>query len=162
MADKDNLAPFKDAPSPSERVSAYFKKLATAAVDLNVVSDELGKPISLLDEALKGLNLGIETWVEVVGGNGMPNDEWFWEHNIGYAKVNGRWGIALRTQSGYYSDPDASKVDTWLFNEAPRANRLEAADKIPDLLEKLLTDARRTAESIKKKVSDVQQLADAV
>ena len=52
----------KDDGSFSERVSSSYRQLSLAASHLNIVSDELGKSISVLDAALKKLNLGISTW----------------------------------------------------------------------------------------------------
>ena len=52
----------KDDGSFSERVSSSYRQLSLAASHLNLVSDELGKSIAVLDAALKKLNLGISTW----------------------------------------------------------------------------------------------------
>ena len=38
-----------------------------SAATLNAVSDELGKPVSVIEAALKKLNLGVSTWVVCVG-----------------------------------------------------------------------------------------------
>src|ERR1039458_6811216 len=44
---------------PTENIQATFRQLSHAAVDLNAASDDLSKPISLYEAALKKLNLGI-------------------------------------------------------------------------------------------------------
>ena len=136
--------------------------MSTVAADLNAVSDELGKSIAEIDVALKKLNLGITTWVKIHGDDGNPYDDSFWSRDIGYAKVSNKWGISLRTIDGQLSDPDRSETEEWLFNDAPRSLRLEAIDKIPELLEKLSQEAIRTTKDIRARLSEAQAVADTV
>ena len=118
----------KDDGSFSERVSSSYRQLSLAASHLNLVSDELGKSIVVLDAALKKLNLGISTWSRL--------DRWedafgnYSSRYLGYAKVNNRWGIALRTVAGNNNQPEEATVEEWLFNEAPRALRIEALEEV--------------------------------
>lgn len=144
-----------------ERVSADFKKLAASAAVLNAVSDEIAAPISTIDAALRELNLGISAWVQVAGAED-PTTCVYWHRSVGYDKVSSRaWGIAI-----CYRIVDADQVvrqeDEWLFNEAPRKYRLEALDKLPQLLEKLTTVANNTAAALKKKVAATKQVATAI
>ena len=145
-----------------ERVANYYSQLSTVAADLNAVSDELGKSIAEIDAALKKLNLGITTWVTIRGDGGNPYDDSFRSRDIGYAKVSNKWGISLRTIDGQLSDPDRSETEEWLFNDAPRSLRLEAIDKIPELLEKLSKDAVRTTKDIRARLDEAQAVAEAV
>jgi hypothetical protein len=145
-----------------ERVASYYKQLSTVAADLNAVSDELGKSIAEIDAALKKLNLGIATWVTIRGDDESPYNDLYWSRDIGYAKVNSKWGISLRTINGQCSDPDRSVTEEWLFNDAPRSLRLEAIDKIPELLEKLSQEAVRTTKDIRARLSEAQAVADVV
>jgi len=145
-----------------ERVTNYYSQLSSVAADLNAVSDELGKSISEIDVALKKLNLGIATWVTIRGADNSPYDDSFWSRDIGYAKVSNKWGISLRTIDGQLSDPDRSETEEWLFNDAPRSLRLEAIDKIPELLEKLSKDAVRTTKDIRARLDEAQAVAEAV
>jgi hypothetical protein len=149
--------------SLSERVASSFRQLSAVASDLNTVSDELGKPISELDVALKKLNLGVEVWVQLRGGDDPPPEDLsFWSEDLGYAKVGGRWGIALRTIFGDYNYPDQESVETWLFNDAPRSMRLLGIGKIPELLEKLSTEAAEATNKIKGKLAEAHQVAAVV
>jgi hypothetical protein len=146
-----------------ERVANYYSQLTTVAADLNAVSDELGKSIAEIDVALKKLNLGITTWVAISRTDeAYFDDSPLWRWDIGYAKVDGKWGISLRKISGDYSNPDQSDNEEWLFNDAPRALRLEAIGKIPELLEKLSKDAVDTASEIRAKLGEAQTVAEAV
>ncbi|HEY4903441.1 MAG TPA: hypothetical protein VIH89_08220 [Candidatus Sulfotelmatobacter sp.] len=144
----------------STKVEHSFRKLSAVASDLNFSSDELGKSVSELDAALKKLNLGISAWV-TFRGNSDPNEGWYWNEELGYDKVGGTWGMALRTIKGS-GDPEHDLVETWLFNDGPRSLRLSAIDAIPKLLEELSTNATETAKKIRLKLSEVQEVAAVV
>ena len=149
-----------DDGSFSERVSSSYRQLSLAASHLNLVSDELGKSISVLDSALKKLNLGISTWSRL--------DRWedafgnYSTRYLGYAKVNNRWGIALRTVAGNNTQPEEAAVEEWLFNEAPRSLRIEAVEKLPDLFDDLIKEADLAIRKVKAQSLSARQLAAAL
>jgi hypothetical protein len=147
-------------PSAPERVQAAYRKLSASATNLNTASDELRIIISVLEDALKKLNLGISTWVKIAGNEESNGD--FWSRNLGYARVGGKWGIALRELSGNQAYDDYEKDESWLFNDAPRWLRIEGVGKIPELLEKLTTQADDTTEKIRKKTAEAKELATAI
>ncbi|HXB56128.1 MAG TPA: hypothetical protein VN461_15215, partial [Vicinamibacteria bacterium] len=142
------------------KVSTSFQQLKAAAAQLNTISDELAGPVAALDAALKPLNLGISAWVKFAGDFDHDTGD-FWTREIGYAKVGAKWGIALRTREGNAADPDQS-IERWPFNEAPRAYRVDAVEKLPDLLETLIKEATATAEKVKGKIAYVQQVVAAI
>lgn len=150
-----SLSPSASGPTPEARATAAYERLARSSSELNAVSDELAVPIAQVEEGLKRLNLGIETWVNFAG----DSDEYdrFWDRAIGYAKVTNKWGIAIRSRAGFI-DGDFT-TDFWLFSDAPRAYRLESVDKLPELLEALVTAAEDTASKLKTKVEVVSQVA---
>ena len=142
--------------SLNQRISNSYKQLASAATELNAVSDELGKFVSALDGALRRLNLGIATWLRLESReDGSGN---YIKRDLGYGKVGNRWGIALRTMTGNHNTPEESNVEEWLFNEAPRALRIEAVEKLPDLFESLVKEADAATKQIRSKTQHVQQL----
>jgi hypothetical protein len=147
-----------------ERVASYYSQLSTVAADLNAVSDELGKSIAEIDTALKKLNLGITTWVTISGDEGdhLLDDYTFWSHDLGYAKVAGKWGISLRTVTGDQHCPFPEEIEEWLFNDAPRSLRLEAIDKIPELLENLSKDAAKTTKDIRARIGETQAVVETI
>jgi hypothetical protein len=145
--------------TPAARVENSFKKLTSAAQMLNSASDDLTKVISPLDAALKKLGLGVAAWVEISGNDDGAN---FWSRDLGYAKLNGKWGIALRDVSGHHQNPDGDAEEAWLFSEAPRWMRIEAVGKIPDLLEKLLQQVEDTAKKLKTKTVQAQELVSVI
>jgi len=150
-----------EGPSPSERVAASYKRLAASAATLSSASDELAKSISALDEALKRLNLGVPAWQEIHGSDNDGSGN-FWSRDIGYAKIGGKWGIALRTTEGNHNAPEYDQIEEWLFNDAPRWLRIDAIDKIPDLIDKLIAAADETSIKIKQKTEKAQELAAAL
>jgi hypothetical protein len=147
-------------PSLSERMSKSYRMLSTAAANLNKVSDELGNSIAELDSSLKSLNLGIASWVCIRFEE--YNDQTYYRFELGYDRIASRWGIALRTVRGHELADTEGSVEKWLFNDAPRNLRLEAIDKIPDLIESLAANTIRTAERIAEKIGQARETVRAV
>lgn len=147
-------------PSPLERTRSSFKQLADSATHLNAASDELSTVVSALDQALKGLGLGVSAWVTVSGGDDDQSG-YHWSRDIGYSKVSNKWGIALREASGD-ANPDNDESEIWLFADAPRWLRIESVGKIPDLLEHLVKQAEYTTQRLRKKTAEAKALADVI
>jgi hypothetical protein len=142
--------------SLADRVQSSFRKLSAAASELNLVSDDLGKSVGALDAALKKLNLGLTVWVSIRRTDDMDGDHW--AELLGYAKIEGKWGVALRTVSGNYMLPDKDEVESWLFNDGPRSLRLTAIGKIPELLENLSVEAEKTAKEVRTKLAEAKEV----
>ena len=75
------------------KVKSSFQKLLSAATELNSASDRFSKLVAEIDATLKPLNIGIASFVQM--------DSWCGDHSrgyneVGYAKINGKWCIALR------------------------------------------------------------------
>ena len=146
--------------SLNQRISNSYKQLTQAATELNAVSDELGKFVTALDAALRRLNLGIATWLRLESReDGSGN---YTKRDLGYAKIGNKWGIALRTISGNHNAVEDSHVEEWLFNDAPRALRIESVEKLPDLFESLVKEADAAAKNIRMKTERAQALASAL
>ena len=140
----------------ADRIASAFDELATVANNLNAVSDELSRSVSNLDNALKKLNLGVSTWVRL--SRTEDSHGAFALKELGYAKVGGRWGLALRTVAGHGPGSDLEEREEWLFNDAPRPLRVQAIDMIPELLERLVRDARNTTRAITRKIKQAERL----
>jgi hypothetical protein len=145
--------------APSLRVKNAFPKLTEAAADINSASDELGKPIQEIEAIIKTLNLGVTVWHEMHGGRSPYDDAMWWSRDIGYAKIGGKWGIALRDCSGDSNCPDDDSVETWLFNDAPRHMRVSGAQHLADLIEKMVDEAHKMAEKIRAGSADAAEIA---
>jgi prefoldin subunit 5 len=150
----------ESALSPAARIAASYKALAASAQALNAASDELSKPIADVDAVLKQLNLGLTVWEKIQGldEDGYGN---FWSRDVGYAKVGGKWGIAIRTTEGNHNN-DAFDDEEWLFDNAPRTYRIDAIEKIPELLDKLIKASDKTARKLKEKAVEARELATAL
>jgi hypothetical protein len=148
--------------SDSERVTNSVQRLAAVATDLNKASDELSRAISSIDLVLQGLNLGVPTWVQIKGYEDQYDGVEYWRRELGYARVGKKWGVALRTREGNYNWPDQEACEEWLFNEAPRWLRIEGVEKIPELLEALISSAESTTQKIKGKTKEAKNFASTI
>jgi hypothetical protein len=149
--------------SLSESVSLHFKSLQTSSQALNALSDELGKAVSQIDDGLKKLNLGVTVWVKITGDDdaGMGGTE-FWSEDLGYAKLNGKWGVCLRKCEGDYQHIERENVEAWLFSDAPRLLRLSAIDKFPELIQQLNEATINATKQLMDKLGAVAEIANAV
>lgn len=143
-----------------EKAQASYRQLAAAATNLNTASDDLGKIVAQFDSVLQKLNLGIPSWVFVCSDQSDgPN---YNSYQVGYDKVGGKWGIALRRVWGndYASEIEGS--EEWTFNEAPRWLRIDAIDKVLDLIEALAKKATETTTQLGNKLPRAKELATAL
>jgi hypothetical protein len=145
---------------PTERVAASYKRLAASAEVLSSKSDTFSQQVAVLDLALQKLNVGVIAWERIRGWE-EPDGGSYWGEDVGYAKVGGRWGIAIRERSGH-NNADVHDCEEWLFADAPRELRISAIDKIPDLLDKLVKYADKTARKIDEKTAQTKELAAAL
>ena len=141
-----------------ERIKNSVQQLPTAAASLNSASDLLAKSVNDLDANLKRFSLGVPAWVTFASYGEEPS---YHTDDIGYAKIGGRWGIALRTVRGDLRGGE-DDVEQWLFNDAPRHLRVHGADKLPELMEELIKKATEMAKAITEKAGDVNAVADVV
>ncbi len=140
-----------------------FDDLTTIAADLNQASDDLTQIVTALDSALQRLNIGIVSWVVVSKTHDERVPSLYECEQVGYAKVNGNWGLAIRKLTGNEISPENGKVrDIWLFNDAPRGVRLRAVEKLPEVIDQLARSALKTAERLKKKVAETRGFAASI
>lgn len=148
--------------SLSAKVQSSYQQLSKVAADLNAVSDELGKCIADLDAALKQLNLGVTKWIQFRILADEQTGEFSADY-LGYAKVGGKWGIALsKTKGNYNYGSDDGAGEEWIFNEGPRELRLAAIEKIPELLNELSKAATKMAADVRAKLGEAQEVAEAI
>jgi len=146
--------------APVDRVKQSFPKLRNASVLVNKASDKLNSSAANINAILKNIGLGIPSWFQFDGGED-PEAAYSWGQEIGYAKVGGKWGLAIRSTSHDWSNP-GPEVETWTFADAPRSLRVKAAPHIPDLLEKLTQDASNMAQEIEKQSEEIDALAQTI
>ena len=139
-----------------------FAQLSSAADSLNQASDELSETINSLDSAILRLNIGLTEWVQVVLFQD-PGDPTYELVQLGWTKNGGHWGINIRKLVGDERDAEDGEVrDIWAFNDAPRDLRLQAVEKLPELLDRLGKSEKRTAESVNKKAAETRALIAAM
>ncbi len=142
------------------KVQDNFRALSSVSTSLNTASDELVKAVSILDEALKKLNIGLTVWVTFRSRDldGLDYDD----DQIGYGKVNGKWGIALRRIWGDHATDRHNDEGPWSFGEAPRELRMAGVDGIPKLIETLSQEASSATKKIQEKTQEVRELASVI
>jgi hypothetical protein len=155
------MMPAKNDSGPlASRVQSSFQNLRGAVTQLNSASDYFSKLIGEADATLKPLNIGIVCWVNL-------GPKWFDDRGhsgfdqVGYTKINGKWGIALRSVTEYESAADDDD-DVWPFAEGPRRLRLKAIDYIPELLDELAKKAVEGAKDITEKATELEGLVSAL
>src|SRR5713226_8723785 len=92
-------------PPTSPDLSKSFQRLSDSAARLNKASDELSKAIAPVEAVLKKLNLGISKWYAFDDFGPDETGDYF-SREIGYAKVGGKWCLALGERSGNSNAPD--------------------------------------------------------
>lgn len=154
MATKDEL-PLK------YRISLSFQQLVEGAARLNKASDDLSEAIGPLDAAFSSLNLGVTTWHQYYDES--DDSGAFWRYYVGYAKVDGKWGLALSEVSGDEALPPEENYDKeWLFNDAPRDMRVDAIPHIPALLDAIVKQVNDTASDLEAKAAIARDVASTI
>ena len=153
--------PGKATPTPPQDLSQSFQRLAESANRLNKASDELSRAIGPIEAVFKKLNLGIAKW-HVFFGPFPDQDGDYHQLEIGYAKMGGKWCIALAEESGnvHASDPDYGSRTSWAFNDAPRQLRIRAVKEIPKLLEALVEEADKVTSELEVETRRAQEVGE--
>ena len=102
----------------TEEVESDITKIVKVAKRLNAQADEATEYIVQIEDRLNIAKVGKVVWLDST------------EPRIGFAKIEGKWGIAV-------SDPDR------LLKKADRATRIAAVSLIPKLL-KLIAETLTT------------------
>src|SRR5260370_13312698 len=144
------------------KVQTNFQSLSAVASSLNAASDELTRVVGTLDEALKRLNLGLTVWVTFADRSDEQDPSRYDVDQIGYCRVNDKWGISLRHIWGHEAFDAHNEDGPWLFTNAPRELRLRSVDKIADLIESLSNEASATTKKIQEKTKEVGELASVI
>jgi hypothetical protein len=151
------------APDPEPlptRVRSSYQKLLAAATALNSASDRFAKLVAEIDAALKPLNIGITSWVQM-GSKWMDDHGSIGYDQVGYTKVGGKWCIALSQVEEFHDGRDDGE-ETWAFSDGPRSLRLKAIDYLPALLDDLAKKAVDETKNIAERTTDLQQLVSAL
>lgn len=142
--------------SSAEAVKTTYPQLAAETKQLKATITELGKSISGVESSLRRIGLEVSAWHKIAGGENEHNGI-RWSRDIGYTQWGRHWHIMLRQWS---LDPNGDE-DSELheFAEAPPWMIIEAAGKIPDLLEELINRTQETRKQLVKRKAEVDELA---
>ena len=154
------MAKNKDCTPLPARVQSSFNKLKAAASELNSASDRFTKLVGEIDAVLKPLNIGIETWVKI-GSSWCDENSNSGYNEVGYSKVNGKWGVSLRSVTQNASNP-FDDIDEWSFGDGPRRLRLESIDYLPPMLDELAKKADEGTQELNDKTSDLESFVFAL
>jgi hypothetical protein len=145
------------------KVLANIETLSTVAASLNTASDELTKVVGIFDGTLRKLNIGLTVWTSFRYRTGEDDSASEYDQDqLGYAKVQGTWGITLRRIWGDEARDVFSEEGPWHFSDAPRDLRLAAAGYIPQLIESLAKAAADTTKEVQEKTKQARELASAI
>jgi hypothetical protein len=139
-------------------VQASLRKLSSLSKNLNEASDALTAELNSVETALNKLKLGVSAWVQIrteelgSGETGISS--------LGYYKLGGKWGLVLyQYLDGMQDDSDDGVIP---LREAPRDLRIEAAEKLDDLLEKLAEQASKTTDRVARTAAQAKEIASAL
>lgn len=149
-------------PDVLSRLRHSYEKLSSFARSLNNDSEELAKIGAAMDAAIKKLNLGVEAWSTIATGSDENQPFISYEDRLGYAKIDGKWGLAIREVECDASDGEEKVVHEWLFAEAPREMRILAVDRLPELIEALNETVSALHNRMSKKIADARSILDAL
>jgi hypothetical protein len=145
------------------KLQTDFQNLSEIASALNTASDHLTRSVAVLDEALKRLNIGLAVWVNFAIREVDVNEPMLYDiDQIGYYKVNGTWGLAIRHIWGDEGADWEKEEGPWLFNDASRELRVRAVDKIPEVITELTKVTLQTTKRVQEKTEKVVELAEAI
>ncbi|MFI5351661.1 MAG: hypothetical protein ACHQZS_01775 [Candidatus Binatales bacterium] len=139
-------------------LSRLLAELNERALELNVESNSINSVISSVEHQIRNANVGIEVWLE--GDQAIAVETTFYyDHNarpvqgrhetqIGFAKLDEAWSIAVREKTSYADGK--SRVGVSPLLKASRDTRLAALEKLPALIIQLRTAAENAVAAIRQ------------
>jgi hypothetical protein len=145
-------------------IDSALKELASVAQVLNKTSDDLTKQLTEVEAALATLKLGVKTWVTMRKCSELsdPDNEGkryqiTIVQQLGYGRNNNKWGLLFMEycEEWFEGEPDLLEF----LRDAPREIRLLAVEKLPDLLNALIKEAKQITQETAKKAAEAKQIA---
>src|SRR5437763_368582 len=125
--------------SATEAVKSSYPQLAEETHQLKEVIAAVGVSMCGVEASLRRIGLHVSAWHQIAGGQNEHNS-YVWSREIGYTRIGDQWHIAVRECSQEHGQED--ELTTYRFSDAPPWMILEAAGKIPELLEELVERTR--------------------
>ena len=143
--------------SVSSRAAAALSLLKPIAKSVSDAAAALATPVMGVDAELKRMHIAFEAWVTYKTSS---YEHLYTNWDIGYSRIGGRWGIALRIVRGDHTDPEDTRVENWHFNESPLYLRHRAVDKLPELLEALAKTGENVAHKLASAATRATEIAE--
>lgn len=134
-----------------------LKELARLSENLNQASDALSQQVTHVEAALNELKLGVTAWVKI--NSYITSDDGYHLTEVeylGYGKHKGKW--CLLYSSGIEEFPD--QMYEAPLRDAPRVARIDAVDKLTELVRELEKRTRTLAEEATVKAAQVAAFAE--
>jgi hypothetical protein len=132
-------------PKAAASLSARLSEAKKVAGVLNQITDDLNKKLFAVQHGLGELKLGVSASIE------LPADFGEDAPSLAYMKSNNGWGLYIETHNSI----------TPLAN-ASRALRLQAADKLQELVEELLRVTDEQVAEVRARVAKVDAIVSAL
>jgi hypothetical protein len=134
-----------------------LKDLARLSRELNEASDALSEQIAQVESALNELKLGVRAYVKIRSNTSQTaSGEITTALFLGYAKCRGKWCLTLVDSNDQFFPEDDTEIP---LREASRGDRIDAVEKLPDLIRKLEAETRRIVIEARNKAAKVEQFA---
>jgi len=145
----------------ADKIDSTLKKLASVSQSLNQASDLVTARIGEVESALREYKLGVEAWVDIrrwYDEGQFTDGSWYRlgrTRRLAYGKKDGKWGLLT-----YIIAEESDEYEEFAFlREAPRDLRLNAIDKLPELLDALVEKAVQTAQEASRKAEKAGHIA---
>lgn len=139
----------------ASNLAGALERARTLAPKLSAATDKLNEAISEAEQAICALQLGVVARVHLDGSES--------DHPAAYELLTfGKYGNAWRliVESGLEGEPETESY-TPLANES-RETRLRAAEKLPDLVEKMVSEAEKELRRVEEKTAKISNLVVAI
>lgn len=111
------------------------------------IFEKLNDEVTKVEARLAAISPGVSTWI-LLTKDGPDKRE------IGYTKLNKKWGITLRTWQG------GELEEAWLFRDAPAWLRLDAIPKIPELIEAMTERIEEASALAEKRLIQIEEFLE--
>jgi hypothetical protein len=147
----------------TSKTDASLRKLSKVSQELNKVSDDLSKELTAIEKALNTLNLGVSAWLRLSSERSYDDGVGSYLTDvvdIGYARVKGKWGLV------YLGYCDEMGIDEGMSAEplhnASRKIRIDAVEKLPELIDRLSESALKTTTKAQVSVAKAREISNAL
>jgi hypothetical protein len=137
------------------KIAGTLQSLANIAQKVNDLSDRLTDHVSEVESAINKFNLGV--YATVIAETTSEDGTYVRIIRLAYGKSTGRWGFVI--EDFIDQDPENS-WQSWAFKEAPRELRLKVIERIPQLLDELVTKSSSLASDISDKIKMTKDLVE--